>query len=1159
MQMKMIQDKMHSTQNHQDMMKSSTDTVDTDSSRGSMASVPENNGLKTAANRSSPLPNSISSSVESRAPVSSSSSMRKNSEINSRIRLSYAESVPNIKVEKLTINKLRFASLGLIGRTKEIEVLRGCFGRFVNNLAKRQSSASEGAVTAASPKQTPAQRGSTLVSSSANSTEVVFISGESGTGKTALAESIKECVVRRGGIYITGKFDLQNLREPYYGIISLFRELCGEILELRRTNRDRYQELRNNIIAEVGNEILLLYNVVPVLEEVIEIPATMSVVADQGNKEAKERLKYGFLQFFRVITRYFDHLVIVLDDLQWTDALSIELLDGIIGDIDIRVMFIGIYRSNEVDEAHYLSKTIRNMHVAKERGDFELTELSVGNLDATICEEILVKLLSVDPSAATSRLAEICHKRTGGNAFHLFAYLAMLQEEKLLEFNLGLFKWSWNCDKIEEETAASSNVVELILAKISKQPQEMKYLLRLVSCLGASFEKDVVLRAFPQMRDGVTTCCLPTELENEVDELISLAIHNGFIEPQGGSRYCWAHDSIQAAAMQQVGEAEMNAYKFKLGKVLIQSLEEKDVDSNLFEIVNLLNSAEECPEADRVTLLNLCLNAAKKAVEFSCFESCAGYAEKGISLLSPDKWNQEREVSLELFSLIVEAYFSLASVDKMKIYSDEVLQQPTLTELEKVRVHSCNISLVGGIMNKAQEALAMSIAVLRKLGCKFPRNKLLQVRLALCSLAATKLPTEKDIAGLPPMEDETRKACMEIMVNATTYSHHCNNFFACIMINTRMVRWTMKHGVDVNSAPAFAIFGTIKKQLASYKTGAQYADRGFQLLDICAEGKRTESRVTYLSWFLVYPFSKPIHSTLNHLLRGYKAGMEMGDVESAMWNVAMYLCSSIVAGKALKPLAVDYIAYTEQMETLKQDLILHQTLPLAQAVLNMVGDSEDPLKLSGSVMVEEDYLVMIESAEARVTSSLHLQIFKNIMCNFFGDFEQGAKLALERGDEYEKKNGSPLAMLDTLHQGISLYAKARETKEKRYVKAAKKVKKKVATWLKKGNVNVMHYIPFLEAEDAALEGRSDSAAKLYPRAIASAARSGFQHNAALASERFAEYLLHDLKESDRAGQYFQDSIRYYTDWGSDYKAEILRKKYSHLWTDEIPSGITVNA
>ena len=108
--------------------------------------------------------------------------------------------------------------------------------------------------------------------------------------QTALAESIKGVVGRRGGLYISGKFDLQNLREPYYGIISLFRQLCGEILELRRTNKDRYQELRNSIISEVGDEILLLANVVPVLEEVIEIPVLMDVVADHGNKEAKERL-----------------------------------------------------------------------------------------------------------------------------------------------------------------------------------------------------------------------------------------------------------------------------------------------------------------------------------------------------------------------------------------------------------------------------------------------------------------------------------------------------------------------------------------------------------------------------------------------------------------------------------------------------------------------------------------------------------------------------------------------------------------------------------------------------------------------------------------------------------------------------------------------------
>lgn len=129
----------------------------------------------------------------------------------------------------------------------------------------------------------------------------------------------------------------------------------------------------------------------------------------------------------------------------------------------------------------------------------------------------------------------------------------------------------------------------------------------------------------------------------------------------------------------------------------------------------------------------------------------------------------------------------------------------------------------------------------------------------------------------------------------------------------------------------------------------------------------------------------------------------------------------------------------------------------------MLGDAmEDPSKLTGSAMNEEEYLIMIESSEAREMSFLHFQIIKNMMCNFFNEREEGAKLALERGDTYEKKNGSPLAMVDFLHQGISLFSMANKTKDKR-------------------------------------------------------------HNAALSSERFGEFLLHDLRENKRAGQYFQDS------------------------------------
>ncbi len=384
----------------------------------------------------------------------------------------------------------------------------------------------------------------------------------------------------------------------------------------------------------MGGEIVLLTNIVPVLEEAIEIPFMSGAVADQGNKEAKERLKYSFLQFFRVFIRYFRHLVIVLDDLQWTDALSIELLDAIINDRDISIMFIGIYRSNEVDEAHYLSKTIRDMHSAKKKR-WDLTEVSIGNLDVTICENILVQLLDVQPCAETMRLAAICHQRTAGNAFHLLAYLAMLQKQKLL-VTLGkkTKRWTWDPDRIEQKTSVTSNVVELIKATISKQPQMFIDLLQLVACLGTSFEKDIAVCAFPHMHDGTD----PSLAGKIVDELLSLAVQESFLDRRGESRFCWVHDSIQAAAMLQVSEEEMVAYKFKLGKVLIQNLDMKDVESNLFEIVNLLlSSDEECHEIEKMIFLDLCVKAAKVTVSlFDCL----------IKLVLADSANSIHSISL---------------------------------------------------------------------------------------------------------------------------------------------------------------------------------------------------------------------------------------------------------------------------------------------------------------------------------------------------------------------------------------------------------------------------------------------------------------------------------------------------------------------------------
>jgi phosphatidylinositol kinase/protein kinase (PI-3 family) len=123
--------------------------------------------------------------------------------------------------------------------------------------------------------------------------------------------------------------------------------------------------------------------------------------------------------------------------------------------------------------------------------------------------------------------------------------------------------------------------------------------------------------------------------------------------------------------------------------------------------------------------------------------------------------------------------------------------------------------------------------------------------------------------------------------------------------------------------------------------------------------------------------------------------------------------------------------------------------------------SENPLILSGDAIECEDAFIDKVQHEHYPRNYLHVLIFKSIMCSFYGNHELGAKLALERGDAYLKKNGTVLVMSDFFHQGISLFAMSRKTKKRKYIKRANKINATIKSWAKKGNPNVNHFIMFL--------------------------------------------------------------------------------------------------
>ena len=212
--------------------------------------------------------------------------------------------VASSNLESLTINKLRFDSLGLYGRKNEIHTLKTCLNRI-----QRRHNSSDNDIGSSSSRYHKNE-------TKQQSREFVEIKGYSGTGKSALVSTLRKPVEKLGGLYVDGKFDLLMRDEPLTGILSACSQICGAILELQRSNRARFEDIRKEISSKLGSELEVMLRFIPVLEEVLPLDAVVAAkevtkTKGQTNEESKNQFNFAFRRFIRVIGSSFKPLVMV--------------------------------------------------------------------------------------------------------------------------------------------------------------------------------------------------------------------------------------------------------------------------------------------------------------------------------------------------------------------------------------------------------------------------------------------------------------------------------------------------------------------------------------------------------------------------------------------------------------------------------------------------------------------------------------------------------------------------------------------------------------------------------------------------------------------------------------------------------------------------------
>ena len=221
----------------------------------------------------------------------------------------------------------------------------------------------------------------------------------------------------------------------------------------------------------------------PVALELLELALIIGEqppVPDLSPQDRQTRFKLVFRRLLGVFARPEHPLALFLDDLQWLDAATLELIEHLVTEPEVRhLMLVGAYRDNEVDPAHPLMSTLAKIRKVGGRvEEVVLTPLvteDIGQLIAEIRFTASEKLLS--------RSRSWCMRRPTAIRSSQFSSFMALAEEGLLAFDHGAGAWTWDLPHIRTK-GFTDNVADLMAAKLSGLPDATQEALGQLACLG---------------------------------------------------------------------------------------------------------------------------------------------------------------------------------------------------------------------------------------------------------------------------------------------------------------------------------------------------------------------------------------------------------------------------------------------------------------------------------------------------------------------------------------------------------------------------------------------------------------------------------------------------------------------------------------------------
>ena len=1051
----------------------------------------------------------------------------------------------------------------LYGRETEVEILLEAFSRVSgignnsnNHTLEKYPSSSE-------------------PSDSQSNSELMLIAGFSGIGKTAIVKEVHKPIVKEHGYFIKGKFDQFNRNIPFSAFVQAFRDLMGQLLS---ESDAQLSSWKHKILQALGENGQVIIEVIPELEKII---GKQPSVPELSGNAVENRFNLLFQNFIQVFTSKEHPLVIFLDDLQWADSASLKLMQLLMGELETSYLFmIGAYRDNEVFSAHPLILTLNELKKAQAN----INTIILKPLSKSSLTQLVADTLSCNPKLAQP-LTDIVYQKTQGNPFFATQFIQALYQDGLICFDSQAGYWQCDITKVRE-VGLTDDVVEFMATQLQKLPTVTQDILQLAACISNQF-------------DLATLAIISDLSEIEAADALWEALQSGLIVPQSeiykfylgndgedphtsntkkiteNVSYRFLHDRVQQAAYSLIPDKQKQITHYHIGQILLENMSSEAREDRIFELVNQLNhgTALIIDEIELDELIQLNLQACRKARNASAYQAGLEYAKIGLSLLGDKVWQRQivplsssmdnpgntpliqdstiregkYEESLEFHELAAELAFLCGEFKVMEQSIDAVIEHAE-SLIEQVNVYliriQANIS-----QNKLTKAIAIGQELLQQLGVSFPEaitDQDIQNSIAHIDKLIEGREIE-DFAHLGVMNDPEKIAIIRVANSIIHIAYICGSPLY-LLLAVLSVKLSILHGNISASAFAYAGYGIITCNFKQdVDTGIKFGELALQVVFLQLNAKAIKPGIYNTVGLFLSHRKSHIKETLPLLQDGYRVALEVGNYEMAGFNAKAICFNSFWCSQPLGNLEQETRAYCSGLVKLKQLVTAGWCRIDWQSILNLLGVGEDPSILSGEALQETKFLPLLVEAHDFL-GLFRFNLYKLMLCYLFGKIEAAQNHAVEVRRYLLAAVGMVGEPAFYFYESLTILATV-DLESEYGSEILQQVEQNQTQlhqqWARYAPMNHQHKVDLVEAEKCRVLGQKAEAIELYDKAISGAKANHYLQEEALAKELAAKFYL-DWGKERIAADYMQEAYYSYALWGAKAKTDDLEKYYPQL-------------